>query len=40
MGFVSNKEEGEFLNSEQGQNKLAEAIAGAILDYKMNFLTY
>lgn len=37
MGFVSNKEEGEFLNSEQGQNKLAEAIAGAILDYKNEF---
>jgi N-acetylmuramoyl-L-alanine amidase len=37
MGFVSNKEEGEFLNSEDGQNKLAEAIAGAILDYKNEF---
>jgi N-acetylmuramoyl-L-alanine amidase len=37
MGFVSNKEEGEFLNSEDGQNKLAEAIAGAIIDYKNEF---
>lgn len=37
MGFVSNKEEGEFLNSEEGQDKLAEAIAGAILDYKNEF---
>ena len=37
MGFVSNKEEGEFLNSEDGQNRLAEAIAGAILDYKNEF---
>ena len=37
MGFVSNKEEGEFLNSEEGQNKLAEAIAGAIMDYKNEF---
>lgn len=37
MGFVSNKEEGEFLNSEEGQQKLAEAIAGAILDYKNEF---
>jgi len=37
MGFVSNKEEGEFLNSESGQAKLAEAIAGAILDYKSEF---
>ena len=37
MGFVSNKEEGEFLNSEDGQEKLAEAIAGAIMDYKNEF---
>ncbi|MQP24306.1 N-acetylmuramoyl-L-alanine amidase [Flavobacterium sp. LMO8] len=37
MGFVSNKEEGEFLNSEEGQDKLAEAIASAILDYKNEF---
>ena len=37
MGFVSNKEEGAFLNSEQGQEKLAEAIAEAILDYKNEF---
>ncbi|CAM3910345.1 N-acetylmuramoyl-L-alanine amidase [Flavobacterium cucumis] len=37
MGFVSNKEEGAFLNSEQGQEILAEAIAGAILDYKNEF---
>ena len=37
MGFVSNKEEGAFLNSEQGQEKLAEAIAGSILDYKNEF---
>ena len=39
MGFVSNKEEGEFLNSEDGQNKLAEAIAGAIMDYKNEFFS-
>lgn len=37
MGFVSNKEEGEFLNSEEGQELLAEAIAGAIVDYKNEF---
>lgn len=37
MGFVSNKEEGEFLNSDDGQEKLAEAIAGAIMDYKNEF---
>ena len=39
MGFVSNKEEGEFLNSEEGQEKLAEAIAGAIMDYKNEFFS-
>jgi N-acetylmuramoyl-L-alanine amidase len=37
MGFVSNKEEGEFLNSEAGQDLLAEAIANAIMDYKNEF---
>lgn len=37
MGFVSNKEEGAFLNSDEGQDKLAEAIAGSILDYKSEF---
>lgn len=34
VGFISNEDEGEFLNSEDGQNKLAQAIALAILDYK------
>ena len=37
MGFVSNKEEGAFLNSESGQDKLAEAISGAIIEYKKEF---
>lgn len=37
MGFVSNKTEGAFLNSTDGQNKLAEAIANAILDYRDDF---
>lgn len=37
MGFVSNKEEGAFLNSENGQNKLAEAIANSILEYKKEY---
>ena len=37
MGFVSNKEEGVFLNSEEGQEILAEAIAGSIFDYKSEF---
>ena len=37
MGFVSNKEEGSFLNSVEGQNKLAEAISKAILEYRDDF---
>lgn len=37
MGFVSNKSEGAFLNSEDGQNKLAEAISKAILGYRDDF---
>lgn len=37
MGFVSNKTEGSFLNSEEGQNKLAQAIATAILGYRDEF---
>lgn len=37
MGFVSNKEEGAFLNSDSGQVKLAEAIANSILDYKKEY---
>ena len=37
MGFVSNKDEGAFLNSSEGQNKLAEAIAKAILEYRDDF---
>jgi len=37
MGFVSNKEEGAFLSSDEGQEKVAEAIAKAILDYKKEY---
>jgi N-acetylmuramoyl-L-alanine amidase len=37
MGFISNKQEGAFLNSTVGQNKLAEAIAGSIINYKKEF---
>lgn len=37
MGFVSNKTEGAFLNSEDGQNKVAEAISKAILGYRDDF---
>ena len=39
MGFVSNKEEGAFLNSESGQEKLAQAIANSILEYKKEYFT-
>jgi N-acetylmuramoyl-L-alanine amidase len=39
MGFVSNKEEGAFLNSEEGQNRLAEAIANSIIEYKNEYFT-
>ncbi|MGX7666573.1 N-acetylmuramoyl-L-alanine amidase family protein [Flavobacterium pedocola] len=37
MGFVSNREEGAFLSSEEGQMKIAEGIANAILDYKREY---
>jgi N-acetylmuramoyl-L-alanine amidase len=36
-GFVSNPTEGELLNSEDGQNDIAKAIANAILSYKKEF---
>ena len=34
LGFISNKEEGEYLNSEEGKNEMATAIARAIREYK------
>lgn len=34
LGFISNKEEGEYLNSEEGKNELARSVANAIIDYK------
>jgi N-acetylmuramoyl-L-alanine amidase len=34
MGFISNKVEGEFLNSDEGQNKFAESMKKAVLEYK------
>ncbi len=37
LGFLSNKEEGEFLNSDEGQNKMAKQIANAILRYKNKY---
>ena len=38
-GFITNKKEGAFLNSSQGQEKIAEAIATAVLEYKSNIET-
>ena len=37
LGFLSNKEEGTFLNSDEGQNKMAKAIADAIISYKHEY---
>lgn len=37
LGFLSNLEEGKFLNSEEGQNKMAEQIANAIISYKKEY---
>lgn len=34
MGFISNPEEGVYLDSENGQNEIADAIATAIVNYK------
>lgn len=37
MGFVSNKEEGSYLSSDNGQEELAKAIADAITGYKKEY---
>ena len=37
IGFVSNVEEGKFLNSDNGQDKIAKAIADAIFSYKKEY---
>lgn len=37
LGFLSNNEEGLYLNSEIGQNNMAEAIADAIITYKKEY---
>lgn len=37
LGFLSHQPEGEYLNSEAGQDRLAEAIADAIVSYKREF---
>jgi N-acetylmuramoyl-L-alanine amidase len=38
LGFLSNKEEGEFLNSEEGQDQMALQIGNAIVAYKKKYL--
>ena len=37
MGFISNTVEGNRLNSEEGQDEIAKAIAGAIISYKKEY---
>lgn len=37
LGFLSNKNEGKFLNSDAGQLKMAKQIADAILNYKNKY---
>jgi len=37
MGFISNFEEGNILDSEEGQNEIATAIASAIISYKNDY---
>ena len=37
IGFISNVEEGKFLNSEQGQAEIAKAIAEGIIAYKKEY---
>lgn len=40
LGFLSNKEEAKYLNSEKGQNELANSIANAIINYKNEHYSY
>ncbi|SDH82487.1 N-acetylmuramoyl-L-alanine amidase [Flavobacterium omnivorum] len=37
LGFLSNSKEGLYLNSDVGQNNMAEAIASAIISYKKEY---
>jgi N-acetylmuramoyl-L-alanine amidase len=37
MGFISNPEDGAFLDSDDGQDQLARAIADAIISYKKEY---
>lgn len=38
MGFISNPKDGAFLDSEEGQDKMADAIANAIVQYRKEYL--
>ena len=37
LGFLSNSEEGAYLNSDEGKNEMARGIANAIIDYKRQY---
>jgi N-acetylmuramoyl-L-alanine amidase len=37
MGFISNPEDGQYLDSEEGQNQISKAIADAIIGYKKEY---
>lgn len=37
LGFLSNGKEGQYLNSEEGQNSMAESIASAIIAYRKEY---
>ena len=37
LGFLSNKSEGKYLNSDSGQENMAQAIASAIISYKKEY---
>ena len=37
LGFLSNKNEGKYLNSDSGQENMAQAIASAIISYKKEY---
>jgi N-acetylmuramoyl-L-alanine amidase len=37
MGFISNPEDGAFLDSEEGQQQIARAIADAVISYKKEY---
>ena len=38
-GFITNKKEGDYLNSVEGKNNISKSISDAILDYKLSLNT-